>query len=135
MANATANFQAVDQFGNVTDFLNVALSGNGNNFFNLQASNGEIAVSFSLLSTNLPQSISRLQQVRLGAVQIPQAVPEPGSLGLPRSRAAGSRRPRASSQVQSLIFPPSDEGPLTRALFFCISDSPPTGRVARADLR
>ena len=46
------------------------------------ASNGEIAVSFSLLSTNLPQNISRLQQVRLGAVQIPQAVPEPGSLGL-----------------------------------------------------
>jgi len=78
--NATANFQAVDQFGNVTNFNNIALSGNGNNFFNLQASNGEIAVSFSLLSTNLPQNINRLQQVRLGAVQIPQAVPEPGSL-------------------------------------------------------
>ena len=75
-----ANFQAVDQFGNVFNFNNIALDGNGNNFFGLQASNGEIAVSFSLISTVTSQ-INDLAQVRLGAANI-GIIPEPGSLAL-----------------------------------------------------
>jgi len=82
VVDGTADFQAVDQFGNVTNFLDIDLDGQGQNFFTLLASAGEIAVSFSLLSTDPTQNILNLQQVRLGAVQIPQAVPEPGSLAL-----------------------------------------------------
>lgn len=73
-----ANFRAVDQFGNVFNFNNVPLDGQGQNFFNLQASNGQIAVSFSLISTTTSQ-INDLAQVRLAAANI---VPEPGSLAL-----------------------------------------------------
>jgi len=80
--DGTADFRAVDQFGNVSNFLDIALDGNGQNFFTLLATNGEIAVSFSLLSTDPTQNIEDLRQVRLGAVQIPQAVPEPGSLAI-----------------------------------------------------
>jgi len=80
--DGTANFQAVDQFGNVTNFTDIALDGQGENFFTLLASAGEIAVSFSLLSTDPTQNILNLQQVRLGAVQIPQAVAEPNALAI-----------------------------------------------------
>ena len=77
-----ANFRAVDQFGNIFDFNNIALDGQGQNFFNLQATNGEIAVSFSLLSTVTSQ-INDLAQVRLAAAQIPTVkVPEPMPLAL-----------------------------------------------------
>jgi len=82
IADGTANFQAVDQFGTVFNFNNIALDGQGQNFFRLISNDNQIAVSFSLLSTVVPQNISNLQQVRLLAVQIPQAVPEPGSLVL-----------------------------------------------------
>ena len=78
----TANFQAVDQFGNVQNFNNIELDAQGQNFFTLLASAGEIAVSFSLLSTDPTQNILNLQQVRIGAVQIPQQIPEPRSLAL-----------------------------------------------------
>jgi hypothetical protein len=77
-----ADFRAVDQFGNVFNFNDIPLDGQGQNFFTLLASNGEIAVNFSLLSTDPTQNILNLQQVRLGAVQIPILVPEPGALTL-----------------------------------------------------
>jgi hypothetical protein len=99
VADGTADFQAVDQFGNVFNFLDVALDAGGQNFHTLLATNGEIAVSFSLLSTDPTQNINDLQQVRLGAVQIPQAVPEPGSLvilGLGLLGIAGLVRRRRS---------------------------------------
>ena len=82
IADGTADFQAVDQFGAVFNFLDVALDGQGQNFFTLLSDDNQIAVSFSLLSTSPLQNISNLQQVRLAAAQIPQAVPEPGSLVL-----------------------------------------------------
>ena len=73
-----ANFQAVDQFGNVFNFNNVPLDGQGQNFFTLSSANGQVAVSFSLISTVTSQ-IENLDQVRLAAANI---VPEPGSLAL-----------------------------------------------------
>jgi len=80
--DGTADFRAVDQFGNVFNFADIALDGEGENFFTLLATDGQIAVSFSLLSTDPTQNISNLQQVRLGAVEIPRQIPEPGSLAL-----------------------------------------------------
>ena len=37
IANGTANFQAVDQFGAVFNFNNIALGGTGQNFFTLDS--------------------------------------------------------------------------------------------------
>jgi len=82
VADGTADFRAVDQFGNVFNFADIVLDGEGENFFTLLSDDNQIAVSFSLLSTDGPQNIVNLQQVRLGAVEIPQQIPEPGSLAL-----------------------------------------------------
>ena len=41
-----ANFQAVDQFGNVFNFNNIPLDGQGNNFFTLSSADGQVAVVF-----------------------------------------------------------------------------------------
>ncbi len=73
-----ANFQAVDQFGNVFNFNNVPLDGQRQNFFTLSSTDGQVAVSFSLISTVTSQ-IENLDQVRLAAANI---VPEPSSLAL-----------------------------------------------------
>ena len=73
-----ANFQAVDQFGNVFNFNNIPLDGQGQNFFTLSSTDGQVAVSFSLISTVTSQ-INDLAQVRLELANI---VPEPGSLAL-----------------------------------------------------
>lgn len=75
--DGTANFQAVDQFGNVFNFNNIALDGEGQNFFTLSSVDGQVAVSFSLISTTT--QLNDLAQVRLAAANI---VPEPGSLAL-----------------------------------------------------
>ena len=82
-ADGFATFRAVDQFGNVFDFANIALDGQGQNFFTLYSMDNQVAVSFSLLSTVAIQNISDLEQVRLGPTEITVAqVPEPGSLAL-----------------------------------------------------
>ncbi|WP_207540221.1 PEP-CTERM sorting domain-containing protein [Sabulicella rubraurantiaca] len=81
-ANGTANFQAIDQFGNVFNFNNVALNGNGNNFFTLGSLDGQVAVSFTLVSTVGISLISDLEQVRLGATEISTPVPAPAGLAL-----------------------------------------------------
>ena len=73
------NFQAVDQFGNVFNFNNVPLDGQGQNFFTLSSADGQVAVSFSLISQY--QSNQGSGQVRLAAANI-NIVPEPGSLAL-----------------------------------------------------
>ena len=72
----------MDQFGNVFNFANVALDGQGQNFFTLHSMDNQVAVSFSLLSTVAIQNISDLEQVRLGPAEIVTQVPEPGSLAL-----------------------------------------------------
>lgn len=97
IADGTANFVAIDQFGAVFSFTDIPLSGNGNNFFTLGSEDGQVAVSFTLTSTVAVQSIGELQQVRLGTAAIgvcpngapnfpicsPQVeVPEPMSLSL-----------------------------------------------------
>ena len=81
-AEGTAHFEAEDSDGNVFNFPDIPLDDNGQNFFNLIASNGEIAVRFTLLSTDDPQIITKLEQVRLGVVDTTQAAPEPSTLVL-----------------------------------------------------
>ncbi len=90
MANGTATFRAVDQFGNVFVFADRALSGNGQNFFTLGSLDNQVAVSFSLVSTVGIQNISDLAQVRLGPTTVGGGgggggtvdVPEPASLAM-----------------------------------------------------
>ncbi|WP_301592135.1 PEP-CTERM sorting domain-containing protein [Sabulicella glaciei] len=80
-ANGFADFTAIDQFGNVFNFNNIALSGNGQNFFTLGSLDGQVAVSFTLVSTVGISLISELDQVRLGpATTTP--VPAPAGLAL-----------------------------------------------------
>lgn len=82
IADGTANFQAIDQFGGVFNF-SFALDGKGQNFFTLYSLDNQVARSFSLTSTVAIQNITDLEQVRLGPATITtQAVPEPGSLAL-----------------------------------------------------
>lgn len=82
VADGTATFTAVDQFGNVFVFGNIALDGNGNNFFTLGSADGQVAVSFSLQSTVALQNVSSLEQVRLGPTELTVTVPEPASMAL-----------------------------------------------------
>ena len=79
--DGTATFRGVDQFGTVFDFGTFDLDGGGQNFFRLSSADGQVARSFSLLSTVQIQNIDELEQVRLGPADITQ-VPEPGSLAL-----------------------------------------------------
>jgi hypothetical protein len=80
----TADFTATDQFGKVFTFDDVALKAGGQNFFTLGSEDGQVAVSFTLLSTVQIQNINDLQQVRIGptALTPPTDVPEPASLAL-----------------------------------------------------
>jgi hypothetical protein len=94
VANGFANFEAIDQFGTLFAFNNVALNGNGQNFFTLGSVDGQVAVSFKLVSTVPIQNITDLEQVRLGPTALtpppcptcepdPQVdVPEPASMAL-----------------------------------------------------
>lgn len=79
-ADGTANFEAIDQFGGVFTFNNIALSGSGQNFFTLGSEDGQVAVSFKLTSTVGIQNISDLEQVRIGPTAI--ATPEPMSMAI-----------------------------------------------------
>ena len=94
IADGFASFEAIDQFGTHFAFDNIALTGNGQNFFTLGSVDGQVAVSFQLLSTVGIQNISDLEQVRLGPVTLTPpctsncgpdpdvVVPEPASMAL-----------------------------------------------------
>jgi hypothetical protein len=82
IGDGTATFQAVDQFGNVFNFGSFALDDNGQNFFTMNSADGQVAVSFTLLSTVPIQDITDLQQVRLGPTEVTTQVPEPATLTL-----------------------------------------------------
>jgi hypothetical protein len=81
IADGTATFQAVDQFGAIFNFGSFALSGTGQNFFTLGSLDGQVATSFSLVSTVGIQNITDLEQVRLGPTAL-TTVPEPATLAL-----------------------------------------------------
>lgn len=84
VANGSATFKAIDQFGNVFNFGSFALSSGGQNFFTLYSLDNEVAVSFELMSTVGIQDITDLEHVRIGASGVGQGqgVPEPMSLAL-----------------------------------------------------
>jgi hypothetical protein len=77
--DASATFQAVDNIGHTFNFGSFDLDKNGQNFFRMTSSGGEFAKSFTLTTTAPAQSISDLEQVRLGVVN---AVPEPSTIAL-----------------------------------------------------
>ena len=87
--DSTATFSAVDQFGNVFNFGSFDLDGEGENFFTLGSIDGQVARSFTVVSTAPIQSISNLEQVRLGPAEITTQVPEPASLLLLCAGLAG----------------------------------------------
>jgi hypothetical protein len=70
VADGTANFVAIDQFGTPFVFNNVALSGTGQNFFTLFSNDNQVAASFQLTSTVAIQNITDLEQVRLGPATV-----------------------------------------------------------------
>lgn len=83
LESGTATFQAIDQFGTAFNYQ-FALDGSGQNFFTLYSEDGQVAKSFTLVSTVQLQNISDLQQVRIGPTSLtpPTPVPEPASLAL-----------------------------------------------------
>lgn len=83
IADGTATFRAVDQFGTIFNFGSFALDGSGQNFFTMDSADNQVAKSFELLSTVAIQNITDLQQVRLGPADITTVpVPEPATLAL-----------------------------------------------------
>jgi hypothetical protein len=78
--DATVNFRGVDQFGAVFNFT-YDIEGNGQNFFTMEAIDGQVATSFSILSSAPLQAITDLQQVRIGTTSV-TPVPAPASLAL-----------------------------------------------------
>jgi hypothetical protein len=98
LADGTATFSAIDQFGTSFNFGSFDISANGENKFTLGSLNGQVAVSFTIQSTAPLQGISDLTQVRLGPTAVD--VPEPMSaallgLGLTALGAARIRRTRS----------------------------------------
>ena len=79
--DTTADFRAVDNFGNIFDFLDVALDPNGENKFTLLSTDSQIAVSFELRSTLPVEAAVDLTDVRLRVVDV-NGVPEPSTLVL-----------------------------------------------------
>lgn len=75
------NISATDQFGTVFDFGLFSL-GNGQNFFELRAINGQVAVELRIQGAD-GFGMRDLQQVRLGTADLTTTkVPEPATLGL-----------------------------------------------------
>ena len=75
-AASTVSFSFVDNMGDVFNFANVAL-GNGSNFFGFVGINGQSIRSASL--TFSAGGVGSVQQIRLDAVALSSAVPEPAT--------------------------------------------------------
>jgi hypothetical protein len=82
IADGTATFVAVDQFGTTFNLGTFALDATGQNFFTLGSIDGQVATKFELVSTVGLEDITDLEQVRLGPASITTNVPEPGTLSL-----------------------------------------------------
>ncbi|WP_426955505.1 PEP-CTERM sorting domain-containing protein [Muricoccus radiodurans] len=81
VADGFATVTATDQFGQVFNFTNIELDGNGQNFFNLGSLDGQVAVSLTFTTNVGISNISDLTQVRLGPTAL-TPVPEPATLAL-----------------------------------------------------
>lgn len=91
LANFTVNGVTSGGTPESVSFNNQALKKNGQNFFTLLASDGEVATSFSLTSTTPLLDIADLQQVRIGQTPVPTPTPapEPASIALIGAGLAG----------------------------------------------
>ena len=83
--DATIDFLAIDQFGTEFEFNDISVTENGVAHFTLGSADGQVAVSFKIVSTVPIQHISDLEQVRLGPTEVctedcTQEIPEPASL-------------------------------------------------------
>jgi len=92
-STATFTISAVDALGNIEAaqvFSGFALDGNGNNFFNLTSTDGEVALYLRVDSSQ--GNIVSVEQIRIDKADIPECsgancgpppgVPEPGTLWL-----------------------------------------------------
>jgi hypothetical protein len=100
-SNVTFTINAVDALGNIESpqTFNGTLSHNGNNFFNLISSDGEVATS--LLVTSAAANIADIRQLRIDAADVPEPpctqncggggndIPEPATLFLLGSAMLG----------------------------------------------
>ncbi len=82
-SNVTFTVNAVDQFGNIeaAQVFNSTISGNGQNFFSLTSTDGEVATRVSAQSSLT--NIEDIRQVRLGGVGDVPVCTGPGPCGSP----------------------------------------------------
>jgi hypothetical protein len=82
LQDGTATFSAIDQFGTTFNFgsFNYSIDQNGSNWFELGSVDGQVATSFSIITTNPIADIGKLEQVRLGPTTV--NTPEPASMAV-----------------------------------------------------
>lgn len=81
IADGTATFLGVDQFGTAFNLGVYDLDASGENFFTLYSEDDQVAVTFELVSTVPLENVTGLQQVRLGIASLIE-IPEPASVAL-----------------------------------------------------
>lgn len=81
VADGTATFLAVDQFGTTFNLGTFNLDGTGQNFFTLNSADNQVAIKFELVSTVGLENITDLNQVRLGPTSVTTVI-EPSTVAI-----------------------------------------------------